>query len=95
MLPGSSDRSRGAAGRQLARVVGARLERTRPSSGSFEALRRFADYSPLTRPMVDRARSVARRAVIIKGARYSKDLSKLGLTPLPAPGHATVQWARV
>jgi 16S rRNA (guanine1516-N2)-methyltransferase len=71
------------------------FERTRPASGTFEAMRRFADYGPLTRTMLDQAQRVARRAVIVKGARYSRDLAKLGLTPLPTSRFATVLWARL
>jgi 16S rRNA (guanine1516-N2)-methyltransferase len=42
-----------------------------------------------------RAIRVARRAVVVKGARYSTDLRKLGLTPLPSTRTADVVWARV
>ncbi len=69
--------------------------RQRKSSGAFEALRRHADYSPLDRETLELARRVARKAVVVKGARYSSDLKKLGLTPLPARPNATVLWARL
>lgn len=71
------------------------FERERKSSAAFEALRRHADPAPLTRQMVEEARRVARRAVLIKGSRYSSDFKKLGLTPEPARPNATVLWARL
>ncbi|MBZ4376870.1 class I SAM-dependent methyltransferase [Corallococcus sp. AS-1-6] len=71
------------------------FERERKSSAAFEALRRHADYAPLTRETVDEARRVARRLVVLKGSRYSKDFKKLGITPEPARPNATVLWARL
>jgi 16S rRNA (guanine1516-N2)-methyltransferase len=65
------------------------FERMRP------ALRRFADHAPLTQEMIAEAQRVARRSVVVKGARYSRDLAKLGLEPLPASRFATVLWARL
>jgi 16S rRNA (guanine1516-N2)-methyltransferase len=69
--------------------------RTRGSSGDFATLRRFADHSPLTGTMLEHARRVARRAVVVKGARYSQDLSKLGLRPQLSRRFASVDWALV
>ncbi|MCC5691546.1 hypothetical protein, partial [Klebsiella pneumoniae] len=66
-----------------------------PSSVAFETLRRHADTSPLTAEALEEARRVARRAVVLKGARYSRDFKRLGVTPLPARPNATVLWARV
>jgi 16S rRNA (guanine1516-N2)-methyltransferase len=71
------------------------FERERKSSAAFHALRRHADYAPLTAEMIEHARRVARKAVVVKGSRYSSDLKKLGLTPLPARRSATVLWARL
>ena len=71
------------------------FERKRKSSTAFEALRRHADYAPLTRPTLLEARRVARKAVILKGARYSSDFKKLGVEPEPARPNATVLWAKV
>ncbi|MCY1044825.1 class I SAM-dependent methyltransferase [Corallococcus sp. bb12-1] len=71
------------------------FERERKSSVAFETLRRHADYSPLTRATVEEARRVARRAVVLKGSRYSQDFKKLGITPEPARPNATVLWARL
>ncbi len=71
------------------------FERPRRASPTFEVLRRYADYSPLDLGMLQEARRVARRWVVIKGSRYSQDLKKLGLRPEAPPRHATVVWARV
>ncbi|GMU01204.1 class I SAM-dependent methyltransferase [Corallococcus caeni] len=71
------------------------FERERKSSAAFEALRRHADHSPLTRETVEEARRVARRGVVLKGSRYSQDFKKLGITPEPARPNATVLWARL
>lgn len=69
------------------------FERARPSSAAFETLRRHADYSPLTPAIVAQAQRVARRAVVLKGSRYSSDFKKLGVQPAPARPSATVLWA--
>ncbi len=69
--------------------------RKRKSSAAFETMRRHADHSPLTAEMVEQARRVARRWLVVKGARYSTDLKKLGLVPEPARPSATVLWAKV
>lgn len=71
------------------------FERKRKSSVAFETLRRHADYSPLTGETVAEAQRVARKAVILKGSRYSKDFKKLGVRPEPARPNATVLWARL
>jgi hypothetical protein len=71
------------------------FERQRKSSVAFETLRRHADYAPLTRETVAEAQRVARRAVVIKGSRYSSDFKKLGLRAEPARPNATVLWARL
>ncbi|MFL5319913.1 MAG: protein-L-isoD(D-D) O-methyltransferase, partial [Myxococcaceae bacterium] len=61
----------------------------------FDGLRRFADYSELTVETIEEAKRVARRWVLVKGARYSMDLRKLGLAQ-ERPGRASsVIWARV
>jgi hypothetical protein len=65
------------------------------SSAAFEALRRHADEAPLTRAQLAQARRVARRAVLVKGARYSDDFKKLGLTPAPMRRNATLVWAKL
>jgi hypothetical protein len=69
--------------------------RPRKSQPSFAALRRHADPAPLTAQVLDEARRVARKAVVVKGARYSTDLKKLGLQPLPHTRYADVDWARI
>lgn len=71
------------------------FERPRKSSFSFEILRRHALHQPLRQTDLEEARRVARRWVLVKGSRYSQDLKKLGLLPLPASRSSTVVWARV
>jgi 16S rRNA (guanine1516-N2)-methyltransferase len=71
------------------------FERKRKASFAFQTLRRYADHGPLTQELVGQAQRVARKAVIIKGSRYSKDFKKLGLTPEPARPNATILWAKV
>ncbi|MDY7232496.1 class I SAM-dependent methyltransferase [Hyalangium rubrum] len=71
------------------------FERQRKSSVAFETLRRHADYAPLTRETLAEAQRVARRAVLIKGSRYSSDFKKLGIQPEPARPNATVLWAKL
>ena len=67
--------------------------RTRKSSAAFDTLRRHADYSPLTERMVADAQRVARRAVVIKGSRYSSDFKKLDIKPQTPRHNATILWA--
>ncbi len=71
------------------------FERPRRSAPSFEILRRFADHSPLTVSTLGLAARVARRSVVVKGARHSNDLTKLGLLAEAGSRYATVLWARL
>lgn len=71
------------------------FEKPRKSQPQFEALRFHADYAELTREMLDAARRIARRAVLVKASRYSTVLKKLDLVPLPPTRHATVVWAKL
>lgn len=71
------------------------FQRPQRSSPSFEMLRRFADYSPLTVSMLQQAARVARVSVVVKGARHSGDLGKLGLSARPGSPYAAVAWARL
>lgn len=65
------------------------------ASGALDILRRFADHTPLTQPTIERARRVARRAVVIKAGRRSDDLRQWGIEPLPAARHARLEWDRI
>lgn len=71
------------------------FNRPRRSSPAFEMLRRYADPAPLTPEMLDEARRVARRWVLVKAAKYWNDLGRLGLTALPVSRFADVVWARL
>ncbi|MDY7231476.1 class I SAM-dependent methyltransferase [Hyalangium rubrum] len=61
----------------------------------FDVLRRFADHAPLTPETLEEGRRVARRWVVVKGARYTDDLRKLGLQPEPGSHFSDVVWGRV
>jgi 16S rRNA (guanine1516-N2)-methyltransferase len=69
--------------------------RPRRAQPGFDVLRRFADYAPLTPELLTEGRRVARRWVVVKGARYSDDLRKLGLQPEPGPRSTDVVWGRL
>jgi hypothetical protein len=69
--------------------------RRKKASPAFELLRSYADHAPLPVEAIGLARRVARRWVVIKGARYSDDLKRLGLTPEPLSRYTDVVWARV
>lgn len=71
------------------------FERPRRSSPSFETMRRFADHAPLTAAMLRNAARVARRAVLVKGSRYSDTLKRLGLAAEPSSRSASVVWAKL
>ena len=61
----------------------------------FEMLRRLANPSPLKAEILAEARRVARRAVLVKAARYTPMLRSLGLRHEHASRSAPVVWARV
>jgi len=61
----------------------------------FEMLRRLANLAPLSVEVLADARRVARRAVLVKAARYTPMLRSLGLRPEHASRSAPVVWARV
>ncbi len=62
---------------------------------SFDMLRRHADYSPLTPQMLEEAKRVARRAVVVKSSRISSDLTRLGLQRVQHTRYSDVAWARI
>ncbi|GEN12557.1 Putative SAM-dependent methyltransferase [Myxococcus fulvus] len=65
------------------------------AQAAFEVLRLFAEHAPLTAQALEEARRVARRWVVVKGARYSDDLRKLGIAPEPTSRFSDVTWGRV
>jgi 16S rRNA (guanine1516-N2)-methyltransferase len=69
--------------------------RPRKAQPGFDVLRRFADHAPLTPEMLEEGRRVARRWVVVKGAKYSDDLKKLGLAPEPGSRYTDVVWGRI
>jgi hypothetical protein len=60
----------------------------------FDLLRRLANPSPLRPDVLAEARRVARRAVLVKTARYTPALRALGLQHVRARRSAPVVWAR-
>lgn len=70
-------------------------ERPGRSQPSFEGLRAWADYSELNAQMLEQARRVARRRVVVKGSRYSRDLKKLGLVAQPVARASSTVWAKL
>jgi len=71
------------------------FEKPAKAQPSFEVLRRFAEHAPLTPEVLAEARRVARRLVAVKAGKYSEELVRLGLTPVPLSRYASVSWGRV
>lgn len=69
--------------------------RRKKASPAFDLLRDQADHQPLPAAAIGLARRVARRWVVVKGARFSADLARLGLSPEPHTRYSEVAWARV
>lgn len=69
--------------------------RPNKSSQAFDMLRHYADLGELTAQMLADAQKVARRWVVVKGSRYSKDFKKLGLVAESRSLSRGVLWARV
>ena len=69
------------------------FERPQKSSAAFEMVRRHAERAGLTAATLREAQRVARRAVVLKGSRYSSDFRKLGVAAAPARPSAKVLWA--
>lgn len=69
----------------------------RPQKGSpaFEVLRAHADPRPVAPEALAEAKRVAKRWVLVKGAKYSKDLKALGLKAEPGSRFSNLVWARV
>ncbi|RKG95432.1 protein-L-isoD(D-D) O-methyltransferase [Corallococcus sp. CA053C] len=62
---------------------------------AFDVLRRFAEHAPLTSEALEEGRRVARRWVVVKGARHTDDLHKLGIEPAPTSRFSDVIWGRL
>ncbi len=76
-------------------VLDPMFERPKRAAPAFEVLRRHACHAPVTVELLEAARRVARRWVLVKCGRYGKELRRLGLEQEPATRSATVVWARV
>ena len=62
---------------------------------SFDMLRRYAVHQPLSPEVLAQAQRVARRWVVVKGARLGGEFARLGLEPLPISRFKAVVWARL
>lgn len=71
------------------------FERPKKSQPSFELLRRHAEHARLTPEALADARRVARRLVLVKGSRYSRDLRELGIEPQVTSRSQAVVWGTV
>jgi hypothetical protein len=60
----------------------------------FALVRRHADFAPVTAELLNEARRVARRWVVVKAAPQSTDLRRLGLETLPFKRAADLRFGR-
>jgi 16S rRNA (guanine1516-N2)-methyltransferase len=67
----------------------------RAEPAGFDLVRRLADPRPLSREVIERARKVARRWVLVKDGAPGWDLVRLGLEPLPSARGAHRYYARL
>jgi SAM-dependent methyltransferase len=67
----------------------------RAQAPGFEVVRRLADPRPLAPEVLERARRVARRCVVVKDGTPGWDLARLGLRPLPSRRGALRLYARM
>jgi len=68
---------------------------TRAAAGAFDLVRRLGSATTVAPATMARARTVARRHVVVKDGAPGWDLSRLGLTPLPSVRGARLYYARV
>ncbi len=71
------------------------FRRARAQAPAFDVVRRFADPRPLEAAVLEQARRVARRWVVVKDGAPGWDLARLGLTPLPSKRGARRLYARL
>jgi 16S rRNA (guanine1516-N2)-methyltransferase len=71
------------------------FDKPKKSQPAFEMLRRFAEHAPLTPEVLEEARRVARRWVVVKAGKHSADLRRLGLEAEPGSRYTSVIWGRV
>jgi len=67
----------------------------RAGPGGFDLVRRLAEPRPLAPEVLESARRVARRWVVVKDGAPGWDLTRLGLTPMPSARGAHRYYARV
>jgi len=68
--------------------------RSQGAQPPFQMLRRHASHAPLSAELLQLGRRAARRVVVVKAARYSDALKRLGLTPEPHSRFTQVVYAR-
>jgi tRNA1(Val) A37 N6-methylase TrmN6 len=76
-------------------VLDPMFDQPKKSSAHFELLRKFADHRPLDPVTLAQARRVAKRWVVVKGGRYTKEFDRLGLKPTYTSRFQSTVWARI
>ncbi len=76
-------------------VLDPMFDRPKKSSPTFELLRKFADHRPLSPELIEHARRIARRWVVIKGGRYTHEFRRLGLEHANTSRYKSVVWSRI
>lgn len=71
------------------------FDKPKKAGSAFDVLRQYACFDPVTPEVLQEARRVARRWVVLKAARYTQAFRRLGLRPEPASRSAPVVFARV
>ncbi len=76
-------------------VLDPMFDTPKKSTPPFELLRQFADHRPLERATIDEARRIARRWVVVKAGRHTREFERLGLVAAPTSRFKPTIWARV
>ncbi len=76
-------------------VLDPMFDRPARAQPGFEVLRRHAVHAPLEPALLDEARRVAARCVVVKGPRHSALWRRIGARPLAGSPYSKVVWARL
>jgi 16S rRNA (guanine1516-N2)-methyltransferase len=71
------------------------FDRPKKSTPSFDVLRRYAVNEPLELDTLREAQRVARRWVVVKGARFANSFLRLGLQAVTVQHKGPLVWARL
>lgn len=71
------------------------FDKPRKANAAFDVLRSYGNAEPITAEHLEEARRVARRWVVVKTARHTDALKRLGMEPLPGSRYADVVFGRV